>query len=65
MEEPSSTKNMMKRSLTTTIGKNSPNIVVKNSYGTLTRFTQSIGKFYNTREKNWTSTGGPPFQICV
>jgi hypothetical protein len=52
MEELSSTKNMMKRSPTTTIGTNSPNTVVTNFYGALTHSTPSIGKPFSTGEKN-------------
>jgi hypothetical protein len=51
MEEPSSTKDMMKRLLTTTIRKNSPNTAVKNAYGALTPLAQSIGKLSNIGEK--------------
>jgi hypothetical protein len=52
MEEQSSTKDMMKRSLTTTIGENLLNTAVKNSYGARTLLTQSIGKPSNIGEKN-------------
>jgi hypothetical protein len=61
MEELSSTKDMMKRSPTTTIGKNSPNTAVKNSYGALTLLTQSIGKPFNTGEKTGHQQADPPY----